>query len=570
MDLQQSIQHGNGERPSFDIADHLQQPADLDSGPDACIPSSSRTDPSQWQSIDSQPQAFTHVSPDTPGYDPQQSQHADLTPRPSTRSQTGDEPSPSWADGMAPFWLIYSIGWTLVCPVLVIGFWGDLIVHNVRRGALSSILPAIAPLIYVFFIWTAGISSQLVLSAERNLRGLPSRANAQASQSNRSLIVIIWKWYGFWDQSDLRERLSFSICVPIVFGLLASVIGRLPSKMKFLGPGLTPQTYRGCNTRVDARQEALFLEEVYKVQFGWKMIIGNDERSVFNWTAFLGISNDQNLCYQGFRGNQDLYGLGMRICIYLQWITSLLTNHLPPESRKNFHKAYLLFSLGTCLATMICSFLVPCTFSVEIEVLYIVYWGGFLCVFASAPSSTRLGPKDKWVGLNWITVIHIATHTTMIVHGITYLYYAYDQKFARMPCGTYHFFLVPLLDPSDTFWIFSDNLILLVFFVIVPIPLAISAMGLMFMPEIKQSIKDSWAYQAILTSSHGRFKQPLAMRTEARQSPLPLTSRISSRTRNLYKPVRKIFDKLREDFHLPCHRRSGIWLVTSLDIKDRR
>lgn len=94
------------------------------------------------------------------------------------------------------------------------------------------------------------------------------------------------------------------------------------------------------------------------------------EFPTFDLASPLRIRSDQHLCYQGFQGNADLYGLGIRIGIYLQWVASLLSNNLLPGNRTEFQQIYLLFSNPIYVAALILSLFDSCAFSIEVEILY--------------------------------------------------------------------------------------------------------------------------------------------------------------------------------------------------------
>ncbi|MCJ1265016.1 hypothetical protein MMC22_004891 [Lobaria immixta] len=137
--------------------------------------------------------------------------------------------------------------------------------------------------------------------------------------------------------------------------------------------GSWPQSFRGCDARVGPQQSFLFTEVTYKTQFARVQTLhanGTVLHHSFDKDAFQSIQSNSTLCSQGFEGNEDLYGLGIRVGIYLQWITSLVANNLLPESRKELQRVWLVFSLAVCIATMISSFAVTCVFGIEIEILY--------------------------------------------------------------------------------------------------------------------------------------------------------------------------------------------------------
>lgn len=104
------------------------------------------------------------------------------------------------------------------------------------------------------------------------------------------------------------------------------------------------------------------------------------------------------------------------------------------------------------------SFTSSCVFSIEIEVLYWLHWGGFICrVYTSpntAPNTARLCSTGGSLKLDWSAIIiRYLANTLMLYHGMWYFWYGYDQGLAHLPCGTYHF-LAPSKDPSTEFSIF--------------------------------------------------------------------------------------------------------------------
>lgn len=55
----------------------------------------------------------------------------------------------------------------------------------------------------------------------------------------------------------------------------------------------------------------------------------------------------------GFVGNSDFYGLGIRIGIYLQWITAFMANHLLPDAIEGNLETNTIFLLALFIATAV-------------------------------------------------------------------------------------------------------------------------------------------------------------------------------------------------------------------------
>ena len=333
--------------------------------------------------------------------------------------------------------------------------------------------------------------------------------------------------------------------------------------------GTVPQSFRGCDTRVEPNQAPLFETDIYYTQFArtWHTLgnftVDDMFHTAYDMERFSSIQANQTLCAQGFEGNNDLYGLGLRTSLYVQWLSSFLANNFLPGTRQNLQIAYLIFSLAICLATIISSFIQACVFSIEIEIMYWMYWGGYVCVFAAAPCPVRLGSDIKWIKLDWITAILFTTHILMIYHGVWFVFDAYDQVFSRMPCGTYHFFLFPILDPSEGFWTLRDYLTnLLIPFV--PALLAIyPVVGLALASEVKYTIQNSTIYQTL-------FLKPTVSDRDQRQTTVHNAFVKISPVLRAYLFITRLYRRFREFLGFPSHRGGGIRLVTPIDVRDRR
>lgn len=222
--------------------------------------------------------------------------------------------------------------------------------------------------------------------------------NPNSSKMKRGIVIVVgvtvfglllWVHYAghmdfpyngsffLWNESDItahQDSLWNPPAGSIFFLKNASDIraGFIPLKALFTGT--VSQSFRGCNTRVEPQQSSLFLPDIYNTQFA-RFVYENSTRKLkflpaFNFELSHSIQMNQTLCGQGFIGIADLYGLGIRTSLYLQWISALLANNLLPDTRQQLQKIYLIFSLAICLATIIASFAKTCIFSIEIEIIY--------------------------------------------------------------------------------------------------------------------------------------------------------------------------------------------------------
>lgn len=88
---------------------------------------------------------------------------------------------------------------------------------------------------------------------------------------------------------------------------------------------------------------------------------------------------DRNLT-EGFIGNSDFYGLGIRLGIYFQWLASLIANPLLKSERASMAGSYLTFSLALAVAVLLLAFQHACAFTAEIIIVLNIFWGGTLLV----------------------------------------------------------------------------------------------------------------------------------------------------------------------------------------------
>ena len=378
--------------------------------------------------------------------------------------------------------------------------------------------------------------------------------------------------YGTLSVNPRAGKMSFLMAIVIgtaLFGLFSWANHALSSNNRLFeawSTGSVPQSFRGCNARVGLQKSSLFEPDIYNTQFARIIHIydnGTNSSPDFDMELSHSIQVNQTLCDQGFEGNEDLYGLGIRVGIYLQWISSLIANNLLPEDRKGLQKVYLIFSLAICIATVVSSFTTTCIFSIEIELLYWMYWGGFVCVFVFSPCSVRLGSETKWIGLDWITVILFTTHTLMTYHGIWFIWYAYDQTFSRMPCGTYQFFFVPMLDPSDGFWAPRDFLTQLIIPLAAPLLLVFPFIGVLLASEIRHSIQTGATYQMFFPGSN-------ISGCDQSQNTGPNASAQTSLGLRIFLKIKRLYRRIRRVCSLPSHGRRGIRLVTPIDVRNRR
>lgn len=172
----------------------------------------------------------------------------------------------------------------------------------------------------------------------------------------------------------------------------------------------------------------------------------------------------------GFEGNEDAYGLGIRLGAYLQWIAcSLVANVLPAEERPLLG-AMCVFSASLMAAILVLTFEGNCTYAVEIIImLFIVVENELLIRFTTtghkifaefdrldsdaelAPSQSRVtqvnslsASSGRSTGVRgWLVGISLVDIVVMAYSAWFWIRMAAgdDRIFAGTPCGTSIFFI---------------------------------------------------------------------------------------------------------------------------------
>ena len=238
--------------------------------------------------------------------------------------------------------------------------------------------------------------------------------------------------------------------------------------------------YQGCVNRVSSDQAALF--DPSNLQSNLSLYWG-DDTSTFNST----------LCDLGFVGNSDIYGLGVRSGLYIQWVTSLLANHLLREESTALMRSYLIFHIALCIAVAVLTFQKNCTFVVEIVLLYYLVYGGFICVF-SRPNLGDFEPAT--VGLHWSQVVLILSFFAMVIHVVWFVVFGHFSL-PNMPCETTIFFFGPVKGPWMDVWLLwlAVNLLAIIFLVVNGTTLWLCAFCFIYAMKILVSVVQSVLYR---------------------------------------------------------------------------
>lgn len=105
----------------------------------------------------------------------------------------------------------------------------------------------------------------------------------------------------------------------------------------------------------------------------------------------------------GFLGDPSFYGLGIRLGVYLHWLAILITAaYLKEEEQEPQYvlMAYLIFGLSIPLALIVkilnAAFTSDCTFSVELFIALVLFWGGYHIVQFPMMQAVSMHKMDEF------------------------------------------------------------------------------------------------------------------------------------------------------------------------------
>lgn len=149
----------------------------------------------------------------------------------------------------------------------------------------------------------------------------------------------------------------------------------------------------------------------------------------------------------GFEGNSDIYGLGIRLGLYLQWLSAYLTRHLLPEAVPDLAGVTFIFEFALLVAALVLSKSTIETYATELVILIAMLladtWLVHVPIYFPCHSCQQR-PTFSVAGIFARNLMMIA----IAVFAIWFAVSGYDL-YRRDPCGTYLFFFVRLPNPSS-------------------------------------------------------------------------------------------------------------------------
>ncbi|KAL3476198.1 hypothetical protein BJX99DRAFT_258713 [Aspergillus californicus] len=137
----------------------------------------------------------------------------------------------------------------------------------------------------------------------------------------------------------------------------------------------------------------------------------------------------------GFPGNPDLYGLGIRTGIYLQWISALTSSYFHLEDTPLLLFNYFAFSLAIMAALFVLTFHGQAnthTHTIEIIIMIYLFFGG---LYSISPRSSQ-GRQPPRVIISRRLILGPATGFTMLIYSSWFWINGRNgSRFVETPCG---------------------------------------------------------------------------------------------------------------------------------------
>lgn len=144
----------------------------------------------------------------------------------------------------------------------------------------------------------------------------------------------------------------------------------------------------------------------------------------------------------GFDGNSDLYGLGIRLGVYFQWLSALIIYLWYPDGRVELVGAYTAFIGAVSIATLVLTTEAHSTYTAEVLILMYIIFGG---VFSTKSIAIRpkywakRRPQTFYSGRVANICITSLLLTVIAIYCSWFWLRGMHHDFKRTPCGTFGF-----------------------------------------------------------------------------------------------------------------------------------
>lgn len=151
-------------------------------------------------------------------------------------------------------------------------------------------------------------------------------------------------------------------------------------------------------------------------------------------------SRDDQEC--GFVGNSDIYGLGIRVGLYLQWFSGWLCGVCHLEAASELTDSNAVFSIAIFFATVTID--LATTHPVEVVILFFMFFGGIFATRAwnmtsdYSDSQNAVTTRKEFTSMFSEKLLD-ALYVGMFAYSLWFWFVGVNQDFLESPCGLWVF-----------------------------------------------------------------------------------------------------------------------------------
>jgi hypothetical protein len=141
----------------------------------------------------------------------------------------------------------------------------------------------------------------------------------------------------------------------------------------------------------------------------------------------------------GFVGNPDLYGLGIRLGVYFQWLSELIIILWYPEGHDGLTSAYLSFMAAVQIAVIVIAADPFSSYAAEVLVLLYILCGGAVIIVSANINSKTQGWGGKGKGYVPTLVVSTFVLAPITLFSSWFWLNGIENNFSKTPCGSFGF-----------------------------------------------------------------------------------------------------------------------------------
>lgn len=140
----------------------------------------------------------------------------------------------------------------------------------------------------------------------------------------------------------------------------------------------------------------------------------------------------------GFIGNPDIYGLGIRLGIYLQWIASCIssTYYIRPLDHPGLLDSYLTFNSALLIAIFVLTAQPLTTHAAEIYIVFFMIFNGWSTAFPIHRRDRKISIRDEFWEVGARSALTFTLNFIWAIYASWFWIAGVNAVFQGTPCGT--------------------------------------------------------------------------------------------------------------------------------------